>query len=68
MSKFETVGSDRQYGATTRQEADIQYKKSCDLCCMSLRANHCDCDHCWIEYAHNYMIEKFARLGAAAMA
>lgn len=56
MSRFEQIGSDRQYRAETVEQANIEMDISCYACCHHPRAGSLDCDHCWIRLAHKYQL------------
>ena len=56
MSKFETIGSDRQYAAKSVEEAKCEKDISCYACVRSPRALYSDCRSCRIRVAHEYML------------
>lgn len=56
MTKFETIGSDRQYAAKSIEEAKCEKDISCYACVRSPRALYSDCRTCQIRLAHEYML------------
>jgi hypothetical protein len=57
MTKFERVGVNRQYDATTLEEARKSFRHSCECCCH--KGMHIDCDRCAIAYTHNLIVAYF---------
>lgn len=57
MTKFEQVGSNYQYDAQTKEEADRCFRYSCRCCCH--RGMHIECDKCAIVMAHDLVIAAF---------
>ena len=56
-SKFERIGVNLQYDATTIKEANDKFAYSCECCCT--RGMHIECDRCAIAVAHNLTIAAF---------
>lgn len=56
MTKFEQVGINYQYDATTIKEATRSFQISCNICCHKMRACYNDCDHCAIAQTHNMVV------------
>lgn len=54
MSKFESIGVDRQYGARTIKAAKRALNFSCNKC--STIGRHANCEGCVIANAHKDMI------------
>lgn len=54
MTKFEQVGMNYQYDATSKHEAQKLFARSCHACCN--RGMQLDCDKCAIAQAHNLVI------------
>ena len=59
MTKFEMIGVNYQYDASTVEEANKCFMHSCNICCH--RGIHIECDHCAIACAHNLMVASFNR-------
>ena len=60
MTRFEEIGVEIQYGATSKRKAQGSFRYSCDLCCKSgLRI---DCDRCAIACAYKTVVESFEAL------
>ena len=57
MTKFEQIGINSQYDATTKEEANKAFKWSCDACCN--KGMRLDCDKCAIAYTHKLVIAYF---------
>ena len=57
MTKFETIGTQRQYDSASKYEADRNYRISCNICCS--RGMKLDCDRCAIEVAHSLVVATF---------
>ena len=57
MSKFEQVGVNMQYEASTKEIAIQKFSRSCDCCCN--KGLHINCDRCAIETAHRLVIASF---------
>ena len=66
MSRFEEIGVEIQYGATSKRKAQGSFRHSCDVCCN--RGIHIDCDRCAIARTHEIVIESFEALEALARA
>lgn len=60
MTRFEEIGVEIQYGATSKRKAQGSFRYSCDVCCS--RGMHIDCDRCAIACAHKSVIESFEAL------
>ena len=57
MTKFEQVGVNFQYMASTKNQAVKSFKYSCDCCChKGMRIN---CDNCAIAYTHALVVTFF---------
>lgn len=50
MSKFETIGIERQYQSVDKAESNRNFLISCRICCNHGR--RVDCDRCGIAVAH----------------
>ena len=57
MTKFETIGVNRQYEAETVREANKAFNHSCDCGCN--RGMKIDCDKCSIAFVHSLVIACF---------
>ena len=57
MTKFEQIGVNRQYDASTKQEANSAFSHSCDCCCN--KGMQIKCDRCSIAYVHSLVIACF---------
>lgn len=57
MIKFEQVGVNFQYEATSLQEANKLFKYSCDCCCN--KGIKLECDRCAIACAHSLVVAYF---------
>ena len=57
MTKFETIGVNRQYEAETVREANKAFNHSCNSCCN--RGMKIDCDKCSIAFVHSLVIACF---------
>lgn len=60
MCKFETIGVERQYSSVTREDANRNFRISCNICCS--RGMHLECDRCAINVAHDLMIATYNNL------
>ena len=58
MTKFETIGVNFQYAATTIEQVNNSFKYSCDCCCN--KGMRIDCDRCAIAHAHSLVVAYFA--------
>lgn len=58
MTKFETIGVNRQYDAASIEEANKAFSRSCDCCCN--KGIHLDCEKCSIAYVHSMVVAYFA--------
>ena len=54
------VAINNQYACKSIVEADEQFKKSCDMCCMSPNC-YMDCDHCRVAQMHEYIVEELKK-------
>ncbi len=54
MTKFEQVGVNYQYDATSKREANRSFQYSCRVCCE--RGIRIDCDRCAIAATHNMVV------------
>lgn len=57
MTRFEEIGVEIQYGATSKRKAQGSFRYSCDVCCN--RGMHIECDRCAIAYVHKIVVENF---------
>lgn len=57
MTKFEQIGVNYQYDATSKEQCNKAFQHSCN-CCVS-RGMHIECDRCAINYVHNLMVATF---------
>lgn len=57
MTKFETIGINRQYDSTSKYEANKSFNHSCNCCCN--KGMRIECDKCSIAYVHNLIIAYF---------
>lgn len=57
MTKFETIGVNRQYDSTNKYEANKSFNHSCNCCCN--KGMRIECDKCSIAYVHNLIIAYF---------
>ena len=57
MTKFEQVGVNMQYEATTKEIAHKKFSRSCECCCN--KGLHIRCDQCAISTAHLLVIASF---------
>ena len=57
MTKFETIGVNRQYEAETVREANKAFNHSCYCCCN--RGMKIDCDKCSIAFVHSLVVACF---------
>ena len=64
MTKFEQVGINYQYDATSVREANKSFQHSCDCCCN--KGMHLDCDHCAISHVHSLVVAYFNDNGGKA--
>lgn len=62
MTKFEQIGVNYQYDATSTQEANKAFERSCHCCCH--KGIHLDCDRCSIAAVHNMVVANFADIAA----
>lgn len=58
MIKFERVGVNFQYDATSIEQANKSFKYSCECCCH--KGIRLDCDRCAIAHAHSLVVAYFA--------
>lgn len=64
MTKFESIGVERQYASASKYEADKNMKISCDCCCH--KGMRIDCDRCAISFAHSLVVATFEKGGENA--
>ena len=64
MTRFEQIGCNYQYDATTIEEANHSFKISCSICCHKLRALYCKCEQCAIHQAHELVVAALAEKGS----
>lgn len=57
MTRFEEIGVEIQYEATSKRKVQGSFRYSCKVCCS--RGMHIDCDHCAIACAHQTVVESF---------
>ena len=57
MIKFERIGVNYQYDATSVEEANKSFQYSCECCCNKGIRLNCDC--CAIAYVHNLIVAYF---------
>ena len=57
MTKFEQVGINFQYDASTKEQAIRSFNISCNICCC--KGMRIDCDHCAIAEAHSLIMASF---------
>lgn len=57
MTKFEQVGINYQFDATSKEEARKSFKFSCDCCCN--KGMRIECDRCSISQVHHQIIAAF---------
>ena len=55
--KFQTIGINRQYDASSAEDATKAFKRSCECCCN--RGVQLDCDHCSIAFVHSLVMANF---------
>lgn len=56
MTKFEQVGVNYQYSASTVEEAIEMFTYSCQCCTHQSRCLYSDCKHCAIQMVHNQVV------------
>ena len=57
MTQFEQIGVNRQLDAVSTEDANKEFKHSCDICCRTGR--HIECDRCHIAYANTLICAYF---------
>lgn len=57
MTKFETIGVNRQFDANNIKEADRSFTYSCKCCCE--KGIKLECDKCAINYTHDLICAYF---------
>lgn len=57
MHKFEQIGINFQYDASTKEQAIRSFKISCNICCR--KGMRIDCDRCAIAEAHSLIMTCF---------
>ena len=58
MTKFEQVGINLQYAASTIEQANKNFEYSCNCCCN--KGMRIDCDRCAISSVHNLVVAYFS--------
>ena len=56
--RFQEIGVNRQYGATSMADANRQFERSCECCCN--KGVQLDCDRCDIAFVHSLVVAIFA--------
>lgn len=59
MTKFETIGIERQYESASKYESNRNFRISCNICCN--RGMRIDCSKCSIAFAHDLVISTFEK-------
>lgn len=57
MTKFETIGVNRQFDANSIEEANKSFARSCEVCCK--KGMHIECDRCHIAFTNNLICAYF---------
>ena len=57
MTKFETIGVNRQFDAINVEEANKAFAHSCEVCCK--KGMHIECDKCHIAYTNTLICAYF---------
>ena len=57
MIKFERIGVNFQYDATSVEQANKSFEYSCECCCN--KGIRLDCDRCAISHAHSLVVAYF---------
>ena len=57
-SKFERIGVNLQYDATTIKEANDKFAYSCECCCA--KGRYADCNRCTIANVHMLLVAYFS--------
>ena len=57
MTKFEQVGINFQYDASTKEQAIKSFNISCNICCC--KGMRIDCDRCAIAEVHSLIMASF---------
>lgn len=57
MTKFEQVGINFQYDASTKEQAIKSFNISCNICCC--KGMRIDCDRCAIAETHSLIMAYF---------
>ena len=57
MTKFEQVGVNMQYEASTKEIAIKKFSRSCECCCN--KGMQIKCEHCAIETVHKLVVASF---------
>lgn len=55
--KFDEIGIQRLYDATTIEEANRTFSRSCHCCCVKNR--QVSCDRCSIAFVHGLIVANF---------
>lgn len=56
--KFQTIGINRQYDATSVADANKAFARSCECCCH--KGIQMSCDRCGIAFVHSLVVANFA--------
>lgn len=62
MTRFEQIGVGRQNNAMSTQDADRNFRHSCQVCCE--KGFHICCDKCAIAAAHQTVVYVFGHSSA----
>ena len=57
MTKFETIGVNRQHDACSEHEARKYFEHSCNCCCA--KGMKLNCDKCAVAYVHSLVVACF---------
>lgn len=57
MTKFEQVGVNMQYSATTKEVAQQKFSRNCECCCS--KGVFIKCDRCSIATVHQLVMASF---------
>jgi len=58
LTKFENIGVELQKSSESKDEALLNFRNSCNICCY--RGMHIQCDKCYIKSAHQQVLACFA--------
>lgn len=62
MTKFETIGVERQRNAVDKHDAAREFQISCTICCN--HGCYIDCDRCAINATHTEVVAIFDDIAA----